>query len=552
MKKTIIKNISIISAIIFILFSLTSCFNLFCKHEYVETKKVVATCSTEGYILKECTLCQKEVKEIISKLPHNYEEEVVNPTCTEQGYTINTCENCGHVLKDDFKEALGHNFSVWEIIKEPTEVANGLKERKCQSCSFVEQEVILSVSYINLDIIKQPFDENINYKCSSYEELLLMFNCALLRNATKLSSTLNFTYNSLQTLLENLCDDEEIPNAFHVQASLSNNVLELTFEYTADPNLISSKTYYTQYSSLNYVENSNLRPINFNDFAIESSINTYSVTTSDQLYYALERGFKPLCKEGTDAYKVYEEMKKVLRNIISDDMTDIQKVIAIHDYLVMNVTYDEEVLQLLYQGNKDTYQYRSFYLEGVFFDKKAVCEGISKAFTSLCNIEGIPCVVVEGYQKNNPNGAGHAWNKVYVDNNWYIVDVTSDGTIIEGAYEILSYKYCLIDEATINNLYIAKNYEHIICNKKINVYKEMTFTYNDQTYDFNIESMKELETLVKYFESIKRTNLTIEFNIAFDCGTSCKDEVTKAYQNNGFSTSYTFIDSTPIFMLIKK
>ena len=550
MKKNIIKIITLFSFLLISIISLTSCFNM-CKHEYVESSRVDATCEKEGYIIKVCSLCDKETKQTIAKIPHEYVEEKVLPTCTEEGYTLKVCKNCDHEERINYVSELGHNFGSWETIIEATELSDGLKRRTCTVCSHQEEEVISSISYINLDIIKESFDASIQYKCSSYEELLLKFNCALLKNSPTLKCEIDFEYISLQDLLTKLCNDEQIPSAFHVQTKMSNNILECSFTYSAKPELSSTYIYYQQYNSLNYEQTKSSRSSDFEDFAINNSLYTYEVSTSDQLFYALERGVKPLCVPGSNADIVYQEMKKVLREIISDNMTDVEKVIAIHDYIIMNVTYDEEVLQLLYQGVGNANSYKSFYLEGVFLEKKAVCEGISKAVTSMCNVEGIPCVMVEGYPKANPQGAGHAWNKVYVDGSWYIVDVTSDGTIIDGNYEILSYKYCLVNESVINKTYVAKGYHDIVCDKSINVYKEKTFTYNGNEYDFNIESMEELVILVKYFEESAKEKTTIEFKLSFDYGDSCKDEISKAYQTAGYTPDYTFINNEPIFMLIK-
>ena len=38
--------------------------------------------------------------------------------------------------------------------------------------------------------------------------------------------------------------------------------------------------------------------------------------------------------------------KSILREIIDDDMNDFEKIKAIHDWLVLNVTYDDELLNL--------------------------------------------------------------------------------------------------------------------------------------------------------------------------------------------------------------
>ena len=41
---------------------------------------------------------------------HNYATQVKQPTCTEKGYTTHTC-SCGNSYKDNYTNALGHNYS---------------------------------------------------------------------------------------------------------------------------------------------------------------------------------------------------------------------------------------------------------------------------------------------------------------------------------------------------------------------------------------------------------------------------------------------------------
>ena len=58
------------------------------------------------------------------------------------------------------------------------------------------------------------------------------------------------------------------------------------------------------------------------------------------------------------------------------------------------------------------------------FDTMAVCDGISKTYSLLCNMLGIDCIRVVGQAGVDENKGGHAWNKVKVDGQWYIVDAT--------------------------------------------------------------------------------------------------------------------------------
>ena len=61
-------------------------------------------------------------------------EKSKDSTCTENGFKYYTCEVCNETKKEDIKSS-GHIFGKWETI-------NGVKERKCEKCGFVEKETI--------------------------------------------------------------------------------------------------------------------------------------------------------------------------------------------------------------------------------------------------------------------------------------------------------------------------------------------------------------------------------------------------------------------------
>ena len=62
---------------------------------------------------------------------------------------------------------------------------------------------------------------------------------------------------------------------------------------------------------------------------------------------------------------------------------------CLHDSIVKSVAYDYDSL-----NKKDCFNAHS--IVGVFIDRCAVCDGISKAFKLLCNEFGIKCIVVLG------------------------------------------------------------------------------------------------------------------------------------------------------------
>ena len=157
-----------------------------------------------------------------------------------------------------------------------------------------------------------------------------------------------------------------------------------------------------------------------------------------------EPGYYILLPEYLYSVSEIERIDQDINNILSridvkaremrDNEFRLEKFL--HDSVVKSVAYDYESLQ-----KSDCYNAHS--IVGVFLDKKAVCEGIAKAFKLLCNKYGMKCIVVIG--KADPNGrfdgdTYHAWNIVKVGNGSYHVDVTWDN-MFDREYEHISYDY---------------------------------------------------------------------------------------------------------------
>lgn len=201
-----------------------------------------------------------------------------------------------------------------------------------------------------------------------------------------------------------------------------------------------------------------IRPYAYNEagaphaFAIDGVTATLNCETSNQLFYAAMTGARPVPVAGSVAAELYGEARAVLTDIIYDGMADYEKAQAIYEWLVMNVTYDEAVIASNVKL-PEAIAYDAFYLEGVFGSGRAVCDGISKAMTLLCRIEGIPCVRVVG--------ADHAWNKVCVQGRWYIADATFGDTgtkFGEVNYSFLSHRSFLVSESANARYGEAENY----------------------------------------------------------------------------------------------
>ncbi len=132
---------------------------------------------------------------------------------------------------------------------------------------------------------------------------------------------------------------------------------------------------------------------------------------------------------------IYTEVKKISEEIIKKDMTDYQKVKAIHDYLVLNTAYDEENLK------KGTIPKDSYSAYGLLKNRRAVCQGYALAFKLFLEYHGIEAYIVDG----TGNGDEHAWNKIKLDGQYYNVDVTWDDPVPDKKGEV-SYSYFNISD----------------------------------------------------------------------------------------------------------
>ncbi|MGI6172131.1 MAG: transglutaminase domain-containing protein [Butyricicoccus sp.] len=95
--------------------------------------------------------------------------------------------------------------------------------------------------------------------------------------------------------------------------------------------------------------------------------------------------------------------------------TAYQKLRLAHDYLCGSVTYTAGAA-------------RAYSAYGALVDKKAVCEGYSRAMKAVCDMLGIPCVCISGTAVSKTERVSHMWNAVSLDSRWYAVDCTWDDT----------------------------------------------------------------------------------------------------------------------------
>jgi len=163
------------------------------------------------------------------------------------------------------------------------------------------------------------------------------------------------------------------------------------------------------------------RAADFADFAIASNpaLPVRTLYELEVLPYGYRPTFDTSSALSARAAAVYDRACEILRTIISDDMSDYEKVAAIYAWLALHVTYDHTAAGLA-TGSF----YSAYTVEGALMHGLATCDGFGSAMRLLCQIEGIECVEITGLQEDGNDATGHAWNKVKIDGVWYGVDAT--------------------------------------------------------------------------------------------------------------------------------
>ncbi len=113
-----------------------------------------------------------------------------------------------------------------------------------------------------------------------------------------------------------------------------------------------------------------------------------------------------------EAIKLYDKTVEILKITVKDGMSDYEKELKIHDYIVSHCEYG-------YVDTAKKYAYRAY---GALVNGKAVCNGYAEAMALLLTCAGVENSIINGYADDEP----HAWNLVCIDGSWYQVDATWD------------------------------------------------------------------------------------------------------------------------------
>lgn len=139
------------------------------------------------------------------------------------------------------------------------------------------------------------------------------------------------------------------------------------------------------------------------------------------------------------------------RQLASLAKTEGEKVRAIFRWITEHIDYNvmpfgnrKNVARQLYKEPEDTSAalppLNERVAAKVLNTGVAFCEGYSRLFKTLCDHAGIKAEIIYGYVRTNNNrrfAVNHAWNAVYIDSSWHLLDVTWASGVVTYANEYI-------------------------------------------------------------------------------------------------------------------
>ncbi len=238
--------------------------------------------------------------------------------------------------------------------------------------------------------------------------------------------TLNYSFKYVQTTDDFIADNkQELLNILYT--SLNNGTTNFYFycHYDAcqndlttitDPqNLVNINNYVHPYNSYRRVS------ISINSFD-KVTINVEKSYTNDNIN------------------SVNQKIEEISSEIIRDDMSNKEKIIAFHDYIIDHTVYDSAYVTT----NLNDIDNPSHKAIGPLFFGTSLCGGYADVMAIFLNKLNIPNYRI--------SSAEHIWNFVYLDNNWYHLDLTWDDPVTDDGSNIRLNTFLLITTDQLEDL----------------------------------------------------------------------------------------------------
>lgn len=124
--------------------------------------------------------------------------------------------------------------------------------------------------------------------------------------------------------------------------------------------------------------------------------------------------------------KLIQERFNKAKAVVDRKMTDVEKALALYDYLITTADYPEP--QGIDDKGHDLFSDDAYKATGFFIDREAVCSAYAKIYAILLNESGIPAITVDN------DALYHEWVMLKIDGEWYHADIMWDDPYYDDGY----------------------------------------------------------------------------------------------------------------------
>lgn len=272
-------------------------------------------------------------------------------------------------------------------------------------------------------------------------------------------------------------------------------------------------------SGVYYVKNvrkSDVHDINKYIDSAYGTVDTYRIIIESGEYLAIQFNFElsenyyvvrkylydediPADKE--KAVQMYEVIDRFISDNITVGMSDFDKELAVHDYIVANCVYG-------YPDDEDS----AYTAYGALVLGESVCDGYAEAFYLIMSCLGVNCDIVVG----STDEGLHAWNQIELGGQWYNVDLTWDDSLPDmGAYVKHTYVNVTDEMLSLSHSWEKQFYSE--CTATTYNYYEKRFYKYDSFDDYKNGIRIQLGNRVME-AAVKSENKTFDLSFLYEYG----------------------------------
>lgn len=172
-------------------------------------------------------------------------------------------------------------------------------------------------------------------------------------------------------------------------------------------------------------------------------------------------GFECMDTDFLNRYNRMMDALNEIKSMVTSQMTDLDKVILAHDYIVTHAYYEKTSTQRGCTG-------------GILGDGHGLCVGFAKAFNDAMRYLGVETKTVSSSDMN------HEWSMVKIDGQYYHVDCTWDNSH-EEKYGYVGHSYLLASDTRFKKSIPSRHYNWTVSEK--NVVGGVTFPATSTKFD---------------------------------------------------------------------